>query len=206
MTVCSIPYSFLLQVWYAAVNQSFFSLSVGFGSITMFSSYNSFRHNVYRDAAIISVTDTLTSLLAGFTTFAILGHLAHLLKLPLELVVKSDGTSLAFISYPEVLSRFTWAPQLFAVLFFLMLFTLGVGSASALTGCIITIICDEFPSFKKWIVTLCVCITGFFLGLFYVTPQGQYILQLIDHYGAVSIQQNTEYSIHLHSFNCSLHT
>ncbi|XP_069985298.1 sodium-dependent nutrient amino acid transporter 1 isoform X2 [Penaeus vannamei] len=171
-------------VWYAAVNQSFFSLSVGFGSIIMFSSYNSFRHNVYRDAAIISVTDTLTSLLAGFTTFAILGHLAHLLGLPLEEVVKSDGTSLAFISYPEVLSRFDWAPQLFAVLFFLMLFTLGVGSASALTGCIITIICDEFPSFKRWIVTLAVCVVGLLLGLFYVTPQGQYILTLIDHYGA----------------------
>ena len=30
-------------VWYAAVDQSFFSLSVGFGSITMFSSYNDFR-------------------------------------------------------------------------------------------------------------------------------------------------------------------
>ncbi|KAK7081863.1 hypothetical protein SK128_003055 [Halocaridina rubra] len=171
------------QVWYAAVSQSFFSLSVGFGSITMFSSYNSFRHNVYRDAAIISVTDTFTSLLAGFTTFAILGHLADLLGVDVDDVVKGGGTSLAFISYPDVLSRFAYVPQLFAVLFFLMLFTLGVGSASALTGCIITIICDEFPSFKKWIVTLVVSIVGFLLGLFYVTPQGQYVLDLIDHYG-----------------------
>ncbi len=37
-----------LQVWYAAVTQSFFSLSVGFGSIIMYSSYNPFTHNVYR--------------------------------------------------------------------------------------------------------------------------------------------------------------
>ncbi|XP_068205011.1 sodium-dependent nutrient amino acid transporter 1-like [Palaemon carinicauda] len=170
-------------VWYAAVDQSFFSLSVGFGSIIMFSSYNSFRHNVYRDAAIISVTDTLTSLLAGFTTFAILGHLAELLGVKVEDVVSSGGTSLAFISYPDVLARFQYVPQLFAVLFFLMLFTLGVGSASALTGCIITIICDEFPSFKKWLVTLVVCILGFLLGLFYVTPQGQFVLELINYYG-----------------------
>nr|XP_045610357.1 sodium-dependent nutrient amino acid transporter 1-like isoform X1 [Procambarus clarkii] len=170
-------------VWYAAVDQSFFSLSVGFGSITMFSSYNSFRHNVYRDAAIISVTDTLTSLLAGFTTFAILGHLAKLLGVSVDQVVKGGGTSLAFVSYPDVLSRFQYVPQLFSVLFFLMLFTLGVGSASALTGCIITIICDEFPRFKKWIVTLVVCIAGFLLGLFYVTPQGQYVLELINYYG-----------------------
>jgi len=173
------------DVWYAAVNQSFFSLSVGFGSITMFSSYNSFRHNVFRDATIISVTDTFTSLLAGFTTFAILGHLAHTLGVNVEDVVKGGGgTGLAFISYPEVLSRFAWVPQLFAVLFFLMLFTLGVGSASALTGCVITIICDDFPKLKRWVVTLVVCVVGFLLGLFYVTPQGTYILTLIDYYGA----------------------
>lgn len=171
------------KVWYAAVDQSFFSLSVGFGSIIMFSSYNDFRHNVYRDAAIISVTDTLTSLLAGFTTFAILGHLADQLGVEVSEVVKGGGTSLAFVSYPDVLARFDWVPQLFAVLFFLMLFTLGVGSASALTGCIITIICDEFPHFKRWLVTLLVCIAGFLLGLFYVTPQGQYVLELINYYG-----------------------
>ena len=35
----------LCQVWYAAVTQSFFSLSVGFGTLTTYSSYNKFRHN-----------------------------------------------------------------------------------------------------------------------------------------------------------------
>ncbi|KAK4305035.1 hypothetical protein Pmani_023058 [Petrolisthes manimaculis] len=170
-------------VWYAAVDQSFFSLSVGFGSIIMFSSYNPFRHNVYRDATIISITDTLTSLLAGFTTFCILGHLADQLGVKVEEVVKGGGTSLAFVSYPDVLGRFDVVPQLFAVLFFLMLFTLGVGSASALTGCIITIIRDELPHIKKWLVTLVVCGVGFLLGLFYITPQGQFILELINYYG-----------------------
>lgn len=60
-----------VQVWYAAVDQAFFSLSVGFGVIIMLASYNDFRHNVYRDATIISFADTFTSLLAGFTIFAI---------------------------------------------------------------------------------------------------------------------------------------
>jgi solute carrier family 6 amino acid transporter-like protein 5/7/9/14 len=53
------------QVWYQAVTQSFFSLSVGFGALINYSAHNKFRHNVYRDALIISITDTLTSLLAG---------------------------------------------------------------------------------------------------------------------------------------------
>ena len=54
-----------IKVWYAAVTQSFFSLSVGFGALFTYSSYNGFSHNVYRDALIISFTDTFTSLLAG---------------------------------------------------------------------------------------------------------------------------------------------
>lgn len=35
------------KVWYSATTQLFFSLSVGMGSIIMFSSYNNFHHNIY---------------------------------------------------------------------------------------------------------------------------------------------------------------
>ncbi|KAB7506127.1 Sodium-dependent nutrient amino acid transporter 1 [Armadillidium nasatum] len=182
-------------VWFKAVGQSFFSLSVGFGSIIMFSSYNNFRHNVYRDVTIISVVDTLTSFLAGLTIFGILGHLAHETGLPVSDVVSGGGSGLAFISYPDVLSRFNVVPQLFAVLFFLMLFTLGVGSASALTGCIITIIQDKFPDIPKYLITIFVCIAGFLLGLFYVTPQGQFILDLVDYFGGVIVAVNYVYGM-----------
>jgi solute carrier family 6 amino acid transporter-like protein 5/7/9/14 len=65
-----------------------------------------------------------------------------------------------------------------------MLFTLGVGSATSLTGGIITIICDQFPHFRRWQVTLGVCIVGFCSGLIYVTPGGQFMLTLVDHFGA----------------------
>lgn len=36
------------KVWYAAVTQCFFSLSVCFGSIITYSSHNDFKHNIYR--------------------------------------------------------------------------------------------------------------------------------------------------------------
>lgn len=35
-------------VWYRAVEQSFFSLAVCFGSLVMYSSYNDFNNNVSR--------------------------------------------------------------------------------------------------------------------------------------------------------------
>ena len=137
-----------LQVWYAAVTQSFFSLSVGFGTLTTYSSYNKFRHNTNKDALIISFADTFTSLLAGTVIFSILGHLAHELELPVEQVVKS-GAGLAFVSYPEVLAKFDLVPQAFAVLFFLMLITLGLGSAVGFMSAITTTIFDSFPHVNK---------------------------------------------------------
>ncbi|XP_071537637.1 sodium-dependent nutrient amino acid transporter 1-like [Panulirus ornatus] len=170
------------NVWYAAVTQSFFSLSVGFGAIINFASFNNFKHNVYRDAWIISLADTLTSLLAGFTIFSILGNLAHELNTDVKNVVRG-GSGLAFISYPDALAKFTWTPQLFAVLFFLMLFTLGVGSAAGLTSNVITILCDQFPRIKKLYVTIATCTLGFLIGLVYVTPGGQWILDLVDFFG-----------------------
>ena len=45
----------MFQVWYAAVTQSFFSLSVGFGSLIMYSSYNDFEDPVARCAIFSSL-------------------------------------------------------------------------------------------------------------------------------------------------------
>ncbi|MCL4149157.1 UNVERIFIED_CONTAM: hypothetical protein GTU68_053849, partial [Idotea baltica] len=149
----------------------------------MLSSYNDFKHNVYRDALIISVTDTFTSLLAGATTFSIMGYLSEEMGVEnVADVLKGGGTTLAFVTYPDVITHLGWYPQVFACFFFLMLFTLGMGSATALTGVVITVVCDNFPRFNRFRVTIVVCFAGFLLGLFYVTPQGQFILELVDSY------------------------
>ncbi|XP_052132163.1 sodium-dependent nutrient amino acid transporter 1-like, partial [Frankliniella occidentalis] len=169
-------------VWYAAVTQCFFSLGVGFGSLVMMSSYNAFDHNIYKDAMIVTSMDTLTSLLAGCTIFGILGNLAYESGQSVSTVVKG-GSGLAFVSYPEAIAKFEVAPQAFAVLFFLMLLTLGVGSAVALLGNLTTLCGDALmPRAPTWAVSLATCLVGALLGLVYVTPGGQYVLTLVDYY------------------------
>lgn len=175
------------QVWYAAVTQVFFSLSVCFGNIIMYSSYNKFGHNVYRDATIVTLLDTFTSLLAGFTIFGILGNLAYEKGVDDMRSVVKDGPSLAFISYPEAIAKFEFLPQAFSVLFFAMLFVLGIGSTIAMTSCTMTAIRDNFTKIPTWLCALVISIIGFCIGLCYVTPGGQFIVNLVDEFGATMI-------------------
>ncbi|XP_020283025.1 sodium-dependent nutrient amino acid transporter 1-like isoform X2 [Pseudomyrmex gracilis] len=171
------------NVWYAAVTQCFFSLSVCFGSIITYSSHNEFKHNIYRDVLIITSLDTITSLLAGFTIFGILGNLAYELgEKDISKVVRG-GAGLAFISYPDAIAKFNVLPQLFSVLFFVMMFVLGVGSAVGMTTGIMTVIREQFPKSNTWQTVVPVCFLGFLIGTVYVTPGGQFILTLVDYYG-----------------------
>ncbi|XP_064487090.1 sodium-dependent nutrient amino acid transporter 1-like isoform X2 [Ornithodoros turicata] len=174
-----------IQVWYKACEQSFFSLTIGYGALIVYSSYNDFRNNVYRDAIMLSVLDTFTSILAGCVVFAVLGSLSTKLGVDFENVVGSGGTDLAYIVYPEALANIEFVPQLWSVLFFLMLFTLGVGSSVALVETILTTIRDQFPQLqkRKWMLVL-PCTTFLFLcGLSLTTDAGQYIMRLLDNYG-----------------------
>ncbi|XP_059047183.1 sodium-dependent nutrient amino acid transporter 1-like [Achroia grisella] len=171
-----------LDVWYAAVTQVFFSLSVCTGAIIMFSSYNKFDQNIYRDAMIVTTLDTFTSLLSGITIFGILGNLAHELGVGVGEVLGTGGTGLAFVSYPDAIAK-TFQPQLFSILFFLMMSVLGVGSGVALLSTINTVLLDAFPRVPTIYMSAFSCTVGFCVGLIYVTPGGQYILELVDYYG-----------------------
>jgi len=102
----------------------------------------------------------------------VLGNLAEELNVPIEKVIKS-GTGLAFISYPMAIAKFDYVPQLFAVLFFLMLMTLGLGSSAGLISSLIAIISDTNPGWNKTYVAAIVCVSGFLVGLVYLTPVSQ---------------------------------
>ncbi|XP_021190451.2 sodium-dependent nutrient amino acid transporter 1 isoform X1 [Helicoverpa armigera] len=173
-----------MRVWYAAVTQVFFSLSACSGALIMFSSFNNFSQNVYRDSMIVTTLDTFTSLISGITIFGILGNLAFQLGYDnINDVIGSGGSSLAFISYPDAIAQSPFVPQLFAALFFLMMAVLGVGSGVALFSTINTILIDAFPKVPIIYMSAINCTICFLVGLVYVTPGGQYILELVDYYG-----------------------
>jgi len=111
--------------------------------------------------------------------------MAHELGVPVE-EVAAQGAGLAFIAYPEAVSRMPISP-LWSILFFLMLLSLGFGTQFSTTETVVTVLQDQFPVLRgknrKWL-TLCVCSFMYLCGLSMITEGGMYVLQLVDNHSA----------------------
>ncbi|XP_074650196.1 sodium-dependent proline transporter-like [Tubulanus polymorphus] len=170
------------KVWADAATQIFYSLGVGFGGLEVMSSYNKFKNNCYRDALLVSIINCMTSVFAGFVIFSVMGFMSEKMAVPVAQVAKS-GPGLAFVAYPEGIAQMPIAP-LWSVLFFLMLFTLGLDSQFAMMETVISAISDEFLVLRKYkmLFTGFLCVLLFLLGLPCVMDGGMYIFNLIDSY------------------------
>ncbi|ELU05176.1 hypothetical protein CAPTEDRAFT_140539 [Capitella teleta] len=172
------------KVWCDAAVQIFFSLSPAWGGLITLASYNKFHNDCYKDSLIVSCSNITTSIFAGFVIFSIVGYLAKELNKDVSEVV-DEGAGLAFIVYPEVVTRLPISP-LWSFLFFFMLLTLGLDSQFALLETVTTAILDRFPWLrqkKPWVV-LAMCVLGYIGGLSICTRGGFYVLQLMDNYAA----------------------
>nr|XP_019942537.1 PREDICTED: sodium- and chloride-dependent neutral and basic amino acid transporter B(0+) [Paralichthys olivaceus] len=171
------------QIWKDAATQIFYSLSIGWGGVMTLASYNSFHNNMLKDAFVVTLTNAGTSVLAGFAIFSILGHMAHIYKMPVGQVVK-EGFGLTFIAYPDALSKLPISP-LWSTLFFLMLLTVGLDSQFAGIEVVITCLLDAFPKIfkhKHTLLTVTTCAIIYLLGLPCVTQAGIYWVTLIDQF------------------------
>merc|ERR1711892_558062 len=60
-------------VWLEVTGQVIFSLQLGLGAVSAYSSYNTYQHNIVRDCAIITISHLLWVILAILLTFSLLG-------------------------------------------------------------------------------------------------------------------------------------
>ncbi|XP_051891282.1 sodium-dependent serotonin transporter-like [Pristis pectinata] len=172
------------QVWIDAATQIFFSLGPGFGVLLAFASYNKFTNNCYMDALVTSTVNCLTSFLSGCVIFTILGYMAERRNEEVADVAKDIGPSLLFITYAEAMANMP-ASTFFAIIFFLMLITLGLDSTFAGLEGVITAVLDEysvlFRKHREWVVLglVVVCFLG---AMSTLTFGGAYVVKFFEEY------------------------
>ncbi|KAG7308273.1 hypothetical protein JYU34_006958 [Plutella xylostella] len=168
------------RVWGDAASQIFYSFGVACGSLVTLASYNNYTNNSHFDAIFVSFANFATSVYAGFAIFSVLGFQALQMGVSVDDVTAS-GPGLAFVVYPEALLQMP-VPTLWSILFFFMLFILGLGSQFAGVECVNTAIADRWPVFRKryWMATAITCTAGFVLGLPMCFSGGVYLFTLFD--------------------------
>ncbi|XP_041868059.1 inactive sodium-dependent neutral amino acid transporter B(0)AT3 [Melanotaenia boesemani] len=223
------------QVWLDAATQIFFSLSLAFGGLIAFSSYNEERNDCERDAVLVGVINSATSLYASIPIFSILGFKAnsafntcreeniltltnhfeisdqnmtlenynewfdhfnqsfpdefsslHLRECDLQTFLdqSASGTGLAFIVFTEAVIEMP-ASQVWAILFFVMLFSLGLSSMFGNIEGILTPL-SELKLLPKWIptelVTGIICLISFLVALIFALGSGNYWVEVFNSY------------------------
>jgi len=176
------------DVWKDAGTQIFFSYAICLGSQTSLGSYNKFSFNSFKWGLILSGFNSGASIVSGFAIFSVLGYMAQEIGCDVSEVAEK-GPGLAFIAYPRALSMMAF-PQIWSLLFFIMILLLGLASQYVAVEGMCTMIVDLKPRF--WFKTpyrrpLCVaaaCCVCFVFALPMVTRGGIYVFQLADTYGA----------------------
>lgn len=173
------------QVWMDAGTQVFFSYGICLGSLTALGSYNKYNNDCYKDSFLLCLLNSITSFLAGFAIFSVLGFMAEEQGVDIASVAQS-GPGLAFIAYPRAVAMMP-VPQLWAVCFFLMIIMLGLDTQFVSLEALMTSVSDLYPNLirrghRRELLLLFICIICFLLGLVMVTPGGLYVFQIYDHY------------------------
>jgi len=174
------------SVWVQAFVQIIYSSGVGAGPLVMFASHRDESEPIRSSSFWIPVINSGTSLFAGFTIFSFIGHIAHKLDQPIEDIVE-QGFSLAFVAYPGMLSLMPW-PNVFSVLFFVMMVTVGIDSIFSFADYLIQGVLDWFPEIldrmRKEIYIMGMMSIFFFLNLPFILEGGFHTFDLFNNYSA----------------------
>ncbi|XP_037090813.1 sodium-dependent serotonin transporter-like [Pollicipes pollicipes] len=168
-----------VKVWIDAATQIFFSLGPGFGTLLALSSYNKFNNNCFRDAMITSTINCLTSFLAGFVIFSVLGYMA---------TVQNKGHRLGWHGRSSVeLPQSTTIARSHYVRTVQCLFHPQVWTApSDGLEAMITGLCDEYPNVlgkHREIFVGCLLVFCYICALPTTTYGGMYVVDLLMIYG-----------------------
>ena len=95
----------------------------------MYASFRKKKEKVLKSSIIVPLVNSATSILAALVLFSFLGHMAYANDISIS-DIPISGLELAFVAYPALLTQLPGA-SFWAVLFFIMLVTVGIDSMFA---------------------------------------------------------------------------
>ncbi|MBQ6586497.1 MAG: sodium-dependent transporter [Coriobacteriales bacterium] len=130
---------------YAAMGQSFFTLSLGIGAMAIFGSYIGKEHSLFGESIRIGVLDTVVALSAGLIIFPACFAFG---------VDPGSGAGLVFMTLPNVFEQM-WMGQLWGSLFFLFMSFAALSTVVAVFENIIAFCMDQWGWERKKACLIC---------------------------------------------------
>jgi NSS family neurotransmitter:Na+ symporter len=144
-----------------ALGQSFFSLSLGMGTLITYGSYIKKSENLLASAGLISLADTSVAILSGIAIFPAVFALGG---------SPASGSGLTFIVLPGIFDKMPFG-SVFAVLFFLLLSIAALTSTISLLEVIVAYLVEELHMLRKR-ATIAASLSVSVLGLLTVLSFG----------------------------------
>jgi len=168
------------KMWAQACGQIFFSLGICMGSMTSYSSFNPVDKPIIGDGFKIAFINSGISFMAGFAVFSVVGYL---IGQGSPVGDKTASIGLAFIAYPAAIETMP-APNLWAFILSITLFTLGIDSAFSMLEAAATVMQDS-PLFRKWprkVIALFLCSMGSLFSILFSFNWGFTYFDVVDNY------------------------
>lgn len=130
-------------IWRDAAVQILFSSGVSFGPLMYYGSARKANDRILKASFFIPLANSLTSIYAALTVFTFLGHVSFITGKDIS-EISVEGMDLAFVAYPGLLGQLAGS-NFWAIIFFLMLVTLGVDSVFGMVDFTQQMFIDMFP-------------------------------------------------------------
>ena len=169
---------FTIDTVLSALGQSFFSLSIGCGTIITYASYVKRNENIVRLSTETALMDTLFALLAGIAIMPAVFAFG---------LTPAEGPGLVFVIIPQIFSQLPMG-GIFAILFFVVLFFAALSSSISLLEVMVAYLIEEIHWSRKaavaissLLVTVLAVLCSLSLGMLkHVTLLGSNIFDFMD--------------------------
>lgn len=170
-----------LNVWIAAYSQIFFSMSIAFGIMISYSSFQRRKANMTSSGLVVGFANSSFEILAGIGVFSALGFLAHQQDVTIDKLEGITGPTLSFITFPAVISQMPGS-AIFGALFFGSLVIAGFTSLISLVLGVSVGLQEKFGLSQRTAALTVGIVCGLVSFGLFATTTGLYTLDTVDQF------------------------